>query len=71
MTRLISDCEEPAASDNGWFELTTDRVTAHFLCLTGYTLRGAEILTCQSNGSGWDLVPPVCGECINELCRLQ
>ena len=59
---MLSDCEEPNAPDYGTFELAVDKMAAQFSCLTGYTLRGAEILTCQSDGSGWDIAPPVCGK---------
>ena len=58
----LSDCEEPNAPGYGSFDLAVDKMAAQFSCLTGYTLRGAEILTCQSDGSGWDIAPPVCGK---------
>ena len=57
-TALCPDLSDPA---NGMVSMTANSVgdTATFTCDAGYELNGADVLTCQSDGT-WDNPPPTC-----------
>ena len=59
---LISVCDHPGTVENGYIEISTDRMEAKYSCHTGYSLVGVESRVCQGDGQGWALEAPVCGK---------
>ena len=56
-------CQTLDVPDNGNVSVSTEssKTKAVFTCDTGYTLKGASVTICRSDGT-WDFAVPTCGK---------
>lgn len=54
-------CESPGSIQDGSVTLSVDGILAFYNCDTGFSMTGTANITCQDDGTGWDLSPPTCG----------
>ncbi|WAQ98667.1 CFC-like protein, partial [Mya arenaria] len=55
-------CETPSPHFGGTFNVSVDGMTVAFSCNAGYTLVGAQTVTCDQNGGGWASTLPNCSK---------
>ncbi|WAQ98148.1 CSMD1-like protein [Mya arenaria] len=56
-------CEAQSIPEHGNMTLSEDLMVATFTCDLGYILVGSSNSVCQSDGTGWNNVPPSCKLC--------
>ena len=58
----VCRCNSPSNVTNGY--VLSDGLTATYFCLNGFSMNGEQNRLCQSDGSGWDGVSPMCVSCL-------
>ena len=66
---MFSVCVSPTPPSHGSVE--SDGLLANYSCDNGYSLSGASIRICDSNGVWWNGAAPTCSKCAFVVLQIR